>query len=63
MNGLMLQDELKARGNHEVRVMTAIPIPSVAEPFIRLREHHPIPIGIPTGNRKYRAVSDQPVAR
>jgi uridylate kinase len=37
MNGLMLRGVLKARGEREVRVMTAIPIPSVAEPFIRLR--------------------------
>ena len=37
MNGLMLRGALKARGDREVRVMTAIPIPSVAEPFIRLR--------------------------
>jgi uridylate kinase len=36
MNGLMLRGVLKARGEREVRVMTAIPIPSVAEPFIRL---------------------------
>jgi uridylate kinase len=37
MNALMLRGVLKARGRREVRVMTAIPIPSVAEPFIRLR--------------------------
>lgn len=37
MNGLMLHGVLKARGDREVRVMTAVPIPSVAEPFIRLR--------------------------
>ncbi len=37
MNGLILRGVLKARGEYEVRVMTAIPIPSVAEPFIRLR--------------------------
>jgi uridylate kinase len=37
MNGLMLRGVLKARGEREVRVMTAIPIPAVAEPFIRLR--------------------------
>lgn len=37
MNGLMLRGVLKARGDREVPVMTAIPIPSVAEPFIRLR--------------------------
>jgi uridylate kinase len=37
MNGLMLRGVLKARGTREVRVMTALPIPAVAEPFIRLR--------------------------
>jgi len=37
MNGLMLRGVLKARSDREVRLMTAIPIPSVAEPFIRLR--------------------------
>ena len=37
MNGLMLRGVLKARSDREVRVMTAIPIPAVAEPFIRLR--------------------------
>ena len=37
MNGLMLRGVLKTRGAREVRVMTALPIPAVAEPFIRLR--------------------------
>jgi uridylate kinase len=37
MNGLMLRGVLKARSAGEVRVMTAVPIPAVAEPFIRLR--------------------------
>jgi uridylate kinase len=37
MNGLMLRGVLKAKGDREVRVMTAVPVPSVAEPFIRLR--------------------------
>jgi uridylate kinase len=37
MNGLMLRGVLKARSARDVRVMTAIPIPAVAEPFIRLR--------------------------
>lgn len=37
INSLMLRGVLQARGNAEVRVMTAIPINSVAEPFIRLR--------------------------
>jgi uridylate kinase len=37
MNGLILRGVLKARSEREVRVMTAVPIPAVAEPFIRLR--------------------------
>jgi uridylate kinase len=36
-NSLMLRGVLHARGGVDVRVMTAIPINSVAEPFIRLR--------------------------
>jgi uridylate kinase len=37
MNALMLRGVLTARTPSDVRVMTAIPIQSVAEPFIRLR--------------------------
>src|SRR5215216_20181 len=37
INSLMLRGVLQARGGADVRVMTAIPINSVAEPFIRLR--------------------------
>ncbi|MHB1433408.1 MAG: UMP kinase [Streptosporangiaceae bacterium] len=37
MNALMLRGALTARIKADVRVMTAIPIQSVAEPFIRLR--------------------------
>jgi uridylate kinase len=37
MNSLILRGVLKAKGSREVRVMTALPIPAVAEPFIRLR--------------------------
>lgn len=37
INALMLRGVLNARGDAEVRVMTAIPINTVAEPFIRLR--------------------------
>jgi uridylate kinase len=37
MNGLMLRGALTARTDTDVRVMTAIPMQSVAEPFIRLR--------------------------
>ncbi len=37
INSLMLRGVLNARGEVDVRVMTAIPINAVAEPFIRLR--------------------------
>jgi uridylate kinase len=37
MNALMLRGVLTARSDTDVRVMTAFPIQSVAEPFIRLR--------------------------
>jgi uridylate kinase len=37
MNALMLRGALTARTDNDVRVMTAVPIQSVAEPFIRLR--------------------------
>lgn len=37
INSLMLRGVLQARGDADVRVMTAIPINTVAEPFIRLR--------------------------
>lgn len=36
-NSLMLRGVLKSRGSVDVRVMTAIPVETVAEPFIRLR--------------------------
>jgi len=37
INSLLLRGVLQARGDVEVRVMTAIPINTVAEPYIRLR--------------------------
>ena len=37
MNALMLRGALTARTDVDIRVMTAVPIHSVAEPFIRLR--------------------------
>ncbi len=37
VNSLLLRGVLQSRGEAEVRVMTAIPINAVAEPFIRLR--------------------------
>ncbi|GGD56772.1 UMP kinase [Paenibacillus nasutitermitis] len=40
VNSLMLRGVLKAKTDKEVRVMTAIPINSVGEPYIRLRAIH-----------------------
>ncbi|MCL6549169.1 MAG: UMP kinase, partial [Alicyclobacillus sp.] len=40
INSLMLRGVLSARTDREVRVMTAMPIPTVAEPYIRLRAIH-----------------------
>jgi uridylate kinase len=40
INSLMLRGVLKAKTNKEVRVMTALPVTSVAEPYIRLRAIH-----------------------
>jgi uridylate kinase len=37
MNGILLRGVLKHRGVDDVRLMTALPMPSMAEPFIRLR--------------------------
>ena len=37
INSLILRGALTSHGSQEVRVMTAIPIASVAEPYIRLR--------------------------
>jgi uridylate kinase len=37
INGVMLRGALKGQTDREVRVMTAMPIPSVAEPYLRLR--------------------------
>ena len=37
INGLMLRGALKSRTDREVRVVTAMPIPSVAEPYLRLK--------------------------
>lgn len=44
-NSLMLRGVLKSRGEVDVRVMTAIPIDRVAEPFIRLRAIRHLELG------------------
>jgi uridylate kinase len=46
MNALMLRGVLTASGGGDVRVMTAFPIQSVAEPFIRLRAVHHLDRGL-----------------
>src|SRR5580692_1324143 len=46
MNALMLRGALTARTETDVRVMTAVPIHSVAEPFIRLRAMHHLERGM-----------------
>lgn len=40
INSLILRSVFTAKGAGEVRVMTAQPIPSVAEPYVRLRAIH-----------------------
>lgn len=40
INSLMLRGVLKSKTHKEVRVMTSIPAPSVAEPYIRLKAVH-----------------------
>jgi len=40
INSLLLRGVLKARGSAEVRVMSALRMDSIAEPFIRLRAMH-----------------------
>jgi uridylate kinase len=40
INSLLLRGALKAKTEQEIRVMTAIPINAVAEPYIRLRAIH-----------------------
>jgi uridylate kinase len=37
MNGILLRGVLTQRGLGDVRLMTALPMPAIAEPFIRLR--------------------------
>ena len=46
MNALMLRGSLTAKTDTDVRVMTAVPIHSVAEPFIRLRAVHHLERGM-----------------
>jgi uridylate kinase len=45
MNALMLRGVLTARCMSDVRVMTAVPMQSVAEPFVRLRGDRHLRLG------------------
>ncbi|HEY2791926.1 MAG TPA: uridine monophosphate kinase, partial [Micromonosporaceae bacterium] len=40
MNGIFLRGALTDAGVEDVRLMTAIPIPSIGEPYLRLRADH-----------------------
>lgn len=40
INSLFLRGVLTAKGDHDVRVMTALPMSNFAEPYIRLRATH-----------------------
>jgi uridylate kinase len=67
INSLLLRGVLQARGKAEVRVMTAIPINTVAEPFIRLRairhlEHHAIVV-LAAGTGNPYVTTDYPAAQ
>jgi uridylate kinase len=46
INSLLLRGVLESRGEAEVRVLTAIPINAIAEPYIRLRAIHHLEHGI-----------------
>jgi uridylate kinase len=46
MNALMLRGVITARTDTDVRVMTAMPMQSIAEPFIRLRALHHLDRGL-----------------
>lgn len=67
INSLLLRGVLQSRGQAEVRVMTAIPINTVAEPFIRLRairhmEHHAIVV-LAAGTGNPYVTTDYPAAQ
>jgi uridylate kinase len=67
INSLLLRGVLEARGQAEVRVMTAIPINAIAEPYIRLRairhlEHQAIVI-LAGGTGNPYVTTDYPAAQ
>ncbi|HEX6270602.1 MAG TPA: UMP kinase [Anaerolineales bacterium] len=66
-NSLMLRGVLSSRGNVDVRVMTAIPINTVAEPFIRLRAirhlEHDYIVVLAAGTGNPYVTTDYPAAQ
>jgi uridylate kinase len=67
INSLLLRGVLQARGQAEVRVMTAIPINAVAEPYIRLRairhlEHQAVVV-LAAGTGNPYVTTDYPAAQ
>jgi uridylate kinase len=67
INSLLLRGVLQSRGSAEVRVLTAIPIDAVAEPYIRLRaikhlEHHALVI-LAAGTGNPYVTTDYPAAQ
>ncbi len=67
INSLMLRGVLKSKMNSEVRVMTSIPVSSVAEPYIRLRAIHHLEKGyiviFAGGNGQPFVTTDYPSAQ
>jgi uridylate kinase len=67
INSLLLRGVLQARGKAEVRVMTAIPINSVAEPYIRLRAirhfNHQFIVVLAAGTGNPYVTTDYPAAQ
>jgi len=67
INSLLLRGVLQSRGDAEVRVMTAIPINTVAEPFIRLRAirhlEHNIVVILAAGTGNPYVTTDYPAAQ
>lgn len=64
INGVLLRGKLAAMGSDDVRLMTAFPIPNLAEPYIRLRAQHHLDKGsiiiLACGNGQPFTTTDYP---
>ncbi len=67
INSLLLRGVLQSRGEAEVRVLTAIPINTVAEPYIRLRAirhlEHQIIVLLAAGTGNPYVTNDYPAVQ